>query len=85
METDIVLQPNDKDGMGKMLASMGPGMVDQLVRQAIQFCWMQMPAERQNPEAVGAEVRRILDRALRNLAEDVAAMRSGPPFAPTAE
>ena len=85
METNIVIEPNDKDGMGKMLASMGPGMVDQLVRQAVQFCWMQMPAERQNPADVGMEVRRILDRAIRNLAEDVAAMRPGPPFTPPAE
>ena len=81
MEANMRFDANDKDGMRKMVQSM-PGMVDQSIRNAIQFCWMGMPDERQNVQDVGAEVRRILERALRDLAEDEAAKRNPPPPPP---
>ncbi len=70
--------PGDRDGFRKMVQAM-PGAVDESIRQAIQFCWMGMPDEKQNVEAVSAEVRRIVERALRNLAEDEANRRPTPP------
>jgi hypothetical protein len=86
MEADMAMfESGDKEGMRKMIASM-PGMVDHFIRQAIEFCWMEMPDERQNLQDVGAEVRRILERALRNLEEDQAAKRPpSPPPPPPAE
>ncbi len=65
--------PNAKDKMRNFRAMMGPGQVDQMVRQAIQFCWSLMPDDKRTPEAVGVEIRRIVERALKDLAEDTQA------------
>ena len=59
-----------KDAMRNML---GPGAVDQHVRQAISTCWMVMPPERRNAEAVASEIRRIVERVLANLKDDAKA------------
>lgn len=59
--------------MEKMQEMFGPGHVDQTVRSAIQACWMALPKERRNAEEVEKEIRRLVDRALSNLREDVAA------------
>ena len=48
----------------------GPQAVDQAVRHAIATCWMMMPEGKKTPEAVEAEIRRVVDRALQNLRED---------------
>ena len=48
----------------------GPGQVDQAVRQAIHFCWMTLPKDRRNVDEVERQIRRILDRALRDFRED---------------
>jgi len=63
--------PNEhRNAMRKMF---GPLQVDQGIRQAIAMCWMMMPDEKKNPDAVGTEIRRIVERALANLAEDAEA------------
>jgi hypothetical protein len=59
-----------KDAMRSML---GPGQVDQMVRQAIQTCWMILPDERKNVDELEVQVRRLVDRAIRDLREDAAA------------
>ena len=61
------------DPQRAMREMFGPGGVDQQVRQAISTCWMMLPPERRNPEAVAAEVRRVVERALSNLREDAEA------------
>ncbi|MCI0335368.1 MAG: hypothetical protein L0228_19340 [Planctomycetes bacterium] len=61
---------NDPDRMRRMSAFFGPQQVDSQIRQAIQFCWMALPPDRQNVEGVEQEIRRIVDRALRDLRED---------------
>ncbi|MBU0640964.1 MAG: hypothetical protein KKB50_19040 [Planctomycetes bacterium] len=61
---------DDPDTAKKMQAMFGPQQVDQEIRQAIALCWMMMPEDKKNPEAVAAEIRRIVDRALANLKED---------------
>jgi hypothetical protein len=63
---------NGKDPTEAMRSMFGPGHVDQSVRQAIQACWMALPKERRNITEVEKEMRRLLDRALANLREDVA-------------
>jgi hypothetical protein len=70
----------------------GPQAVDQAVRQAISMCWMALPKDRRSVDAVTAEIRRIVERALANLKEDEAAFgisrracgrqRQTPPGAP---
>jgi hypothetical protein len=52
---------------------MGPNLVDSAIRQAIAQCWFALPDERKNADAVKAETRRILERALRDFDEDAAA------------
>ena len=56
---------------------MGPGLVDQAIRHAIHACWMSLTEERKNMDEVEAQIRRVLDRALRDLREDEEAFRTG--------
>ena len=62
--------PNDPDGGKGARAFFGPQQVDHQIREAIQFCWMVLPPERQNVDEVEKEIRRLVDRALRDLRED---------------
>jgi hypothetical protein len=64
---------NDPDAWKKMRGMFSPAQVDQTIRQAIQMCWMMLPKDKKNPDAVAAEIRRIVDRALANLKEDAQA------------
>jgi len=52
---------------------MGPGSVDALLRQTINQCWITLPQDKKNVAAVQAEVRRLMERALRDLEEDATA------------
>ena len=61
---------NDPEAMKRMRAFLSPQQVDKGIRQAIQLCWMALPPERQNIDEVEKQVRRIVDRALRDLRED---------------
>jgi hypothetical protein len=56
-----------------MRKMFGPQQVDQMVRQAIQFCWMGLPEEKRTVDEVERQVRRILDRALKDMREDAGA------------
>ena len=64
-------------GDDKMHKLFGPGQVDQMIRQAIQFCWMALPNDRRNLDEVASQIRRIVDRALRDLKEDGEAFAQG--------
>lgn len=64
---------DDENAMDKMREMFGPGHIDQTVRSAIQACWMTLPKERRTVEEVEKEIRRLVERALSNLREDVAA------------
>ena len=48
---------NDPDAANRMRGMFGPQQVDQEIRQAISMCWMMMPDDKKNPEAVAAEIR----------------------------
>jgi hypothetical protein len=61
---------DDTEGIRKLAESIGPGVVDQSIRQAVHFCWMLMPTEQRNTENLAEELRRILERALRDFAQD---------------
>lgn len=49
---------------------ISPGEVDSQVKDAIWFCWMNAPKDKKTVEYVDAEIRRITERALKNLRED---------------
>ncbi len=57
----------------RMAEFFGAGQIDQSVRQAVQFCWMALPKERRTPEELEKQLRRLLERALKDFREDRAA------------
>jgi hypothetical protein len=61
------------DAVEMMRDMMGPQAVDQMIRQAISTCWMMLPVDKRTTEAVEKEIRRLVDRALANLREDMMA------------
>ncbi|HYT94238.1 MAG TPA: hypothetical protein VEL76_36315 [Gemmataceae bacterium] len=62
--------PKDPDAMKRMRAFFSPQQVDHQIRQAIQLCWMALPPDQQSVEEVEKQIRRIVDRALRDWRED---------------
>lgn len=60
----------DEDAAEKMADFFGPGQVDQTIRQGIHFCWMALPKDRRNADELEKQVRRIVDRALKDFRED---------------
>ena len=61
---------SDEGACDRMRDMFGPCQIDHEVRQAIQFCWMGLPKEKRNVDEVERQIRRIVDRALRDLRED---------------
>jgi hypothetical protein len=51
---------------------MGPLMVDQFIRKAIQQCWMALPKEIRSPKRVEQEILRLVQRAPQDMREDTA-------------
>jgi D-aminopeptidase len=62
-------EPGD-DSMSKPAELLGPHIVDAQIRQAISLCWMMLPEKKRNVSSLVAEIRRIVDRALKNVQED---------------
>jgi Asp-tRNA(Asn)/Glu-tRNA(Gln) amidotransferase A subunit family amidase len=60
-------ESGDEEGMSQFF---GPGQVDQTIRQAIQVCWMALPKDKKNVEEVERQIRRLVERALKDLRED---------------
>ena len=60
----------DEDAVERMAGMFGPAQIDHQIRQAIQFCWMGLPKQRRSVEEVEVQIRRIVDRALRDFRED---------------
>jgi hypothetical protein len=59
-----------EDAAEKMAEMFGPGHVDQMIRQGIHACWMVLPKDRRTVEELEKQVRRIVDRALKDFRED---------------
>lgn len=47
--------------------------IDGSIRQAINICWTCLPKERRNADEVEKQIRRLVDRAIRDLREDSSA------------
>jgi hypothetical protein len=58
------------DAAERMAAMFGPAQIDSQIRQAIQFCWIGLPKERRSVAEVESQIRRIVERALKNFRED---------------
>jgi len=71
------INPEDPEEYKHFREFLGPQQVDQLIRHAIQSCWMGLPRGRQNVKEVEKQIRRIVDRALRDLREDASAFSLG--------
>ena len=61
---------------------LGPLMVDQVIRQALQQCWMALPENDRTPDRVEYEILRVVHRALQNMREDAAAFGFSPDAPP---
>lgn len=59
-----------EDAAEKMAEMFGPGQIDQMIRQGIQYCWMALPKDRRNAAELEKQIRRIVDRALEDFRED---------------
>ena len=55
------------DAENKLRDMFGPGQVDQMVRQAIQCCWIGLPKSKRTPDEVEKQIRRVVERALSRL------------------
>ena len=62
--------PNDPEQSDRFRSFFGPHQVDEQIRQAIQFCWMALPGDRKTVDEVEKQIRRLVDRALRDLRDD---------------
>jgi len=58
------------EGAEKLREFFSPSQIDHQIRQAIQFCWRGLPREKRNVDELERQIRRLVDRALRDLRED---------------
>jgi len=67
--------PDDPKDAGKLsqFRRFAAPMMDQQIRATINMIWMALPPERQTADEVEKEIRRLTDRAIANLREDIAA------------
>ena len=65
MEKDIVI--------GDMVSPLGPSSVDSMLREAFKLCWLFLPPGDRTARSVEREMRRLFDRAIKNMEEDARA------------
>jgi hypothetical protein len=68
---------DDPKAAKKMREMLGPGQVDQMFRQAMHMCWMILPEKKKTVKELEKQVRRIMERAFKDLREDAEAFRLG--------
>lgn len=61
---------SDSEGTNRMREMFGPGQVDQQFRQAVHMCWLMLPEDRKTVDELEKQVRRIMERAFKNMRED---------------
>jgi hypothetical protein len=66
--------PDSAENMRKML---GPGHLDEQIRQAIHLCWAMLPEDRKSVDELEKQLRRIVDRAIKDFREDSEAFGFG--------
>jgi hypothetical protein len=70
-------QSSDDMNHDAMREFLGPHSVDASLRQAITSCWTMLPQDKRTVAEVDSQIRRLVDRALRDLAEDAEAFGIG--------
>lgn len=60
----------DDDGAEQLREFLGAGHVDQMIRQAIQSCWLAIPKDNRNSDELKRQLNRLIDRAIRDMEED---------------
>lgn len=68
---------DDPDANEQFRKMFGPEQIDQQIRQAIHWCWMVLPDERKTVDEVERQIRRLVDRALKDLHDDFDAFGLG--------
>jgi hypothetical protein len=66
----MFLEGEGEEAAKRMSEVFGPGQIDHMIRQAVQFCWMSLPQGRRTVEELEQQIRRIMDRALKDFRED---------------
>ncbi len=61
---------SDPNAAGKMRDMFGPGQVDEMIRNAIHICWMMLPDDKKTVDELEKQLRRIVERAIKNLRDD---------------
>ncbi|HMC65936.1 MAG TPA: hypothetical protein VKI65_13435, partial [Gemmataceae bacterium] len=61
---------NPEGAMKAMRDMFGPQHVDQMIQQAVSSCWMMLPDDRRTMAVLEAEIRRLVDRAIKDFKED---------------
>ena len=61
---------SDDESFDKIRDMFGPSQTDHQIRQAIHFCWMGLPRDKRNIDELERQIRRLVDRALRDVRED---------------
>jgi len=59
-----------EDPNAKFAEVFGPGQIDQIIRQAVHFCWMALPKDRRNSDELESQIQRIVARALKDFRDD---------------
>ncbi len=65
-----IFDASDEESFDQMRDMFGPSQIDQQIRQAIHFCWMGLPKDKRNVDELERQIRRLVDRALRDVHED---------------
>jgi hypothetical protein len=68
---------DDPASRDRLRAFMGPGQVDQQIRQAIHFAWIMLPDERRSVAELERVIRQMVERALEDFREDATAFGQG--------
>lgn len=66
----MMYSSDDPKAEEKMAEFFGPEQIDHQIRQALSFCWISLPKDRRSIDEVEKEIRRIVDRALKDFRED---------------
>lgn len=65
-----MFRADDADSSNELWQMFGPGQVDQQIRQAIHMCWMMLPKDRKTVDESEKQLRRLFDRAIKDLRDD---------------
>jgi len=68
-----MFEANDPEAGDKMRKMFGPSHADQQIRQAIHSCWMMLPEDKQTIDELEKQLRRIVERAIKDFREDAQA------------